>query len=360
MMSSDRLPARPISLYNSRHPTMTRQIAIATAALTCFAALPALAARGGNDVRIQGNHKKTQVSGEKGAYHLVEKGSRMTATVKGPADVTVLLHGTTASAAAGLFLDKKKIHFVDLKGASAGKLSTGGVAGPLKTEHLSIPDGTHEIGVEAFVGGAAVAFRVAHAGGGAGVVATGKHRHKSAAVLAAASMVPEPLPPPPAEVHELQATEVAPLTAPPPPAVVTVTPPPPPPAEDTGMMMGEPPPKPAQAEIVPAPANPPPEAIVPVPVAATSTTSVTMETGNPENRRSSATYWLAGAAVLVAAGAVTAGALSSSQNSSYLSASDGTANRASMLSTANTELIFAEALTGAAFVLLGCSAAVAW
>jgi hypothetical protein len=342
--------------------TMTRRIAIATAALSCFAAVPALAAHG-NDVKIQGSPKKTLVSGEKGvSYHLVEKGKRLTATVKGPVEVTVLLHGTTASAAAGLFLDKKKVHFVDLKGTSPAKLSTGGSAGPLKTETISVPDGQHEIAVEAFTGGAAVSFHVpkAASGGGGAVVATGKRHHKNAPAEPA-PLVAEPIAAPPADVHTIEAT---PLTSPPvaaanPPPPAETAPPPPAPAEDNTLMMGEPPPKPAQPD---AAATPPPAPVTPVdtttpaPAAATSTTTVSMET---ESKHSTATYWVAGAAVLLAAGAITSGALSSGQDSSYMNAKESS-NRASMLSTANTELILSEALVGATLVALGASAILAW
>ena len=326
--------------------------------------MPALAAHG-NDVKIQGNPRKTLVSGEKGvSYRLVEKGKRLTATVKGPVEVTVLLHGTTASAAAGLFLDKKKIHFVDLKGTSPAILSTGGSAGPLKTETVSVPDGAHEIAVEAFTGGAAVSFRVPHAGGGhEAVAASGKRRgHKAAAAAEPAALVAEPIAAPPAEVRTVEAT---PLTSPP---VAAATPPaageppataatPPASAEDNSLMMGEPPPKPAQPDAAATPPVAPADATMPAPAAATSTTTVSMELS--ESKHSSATYWVAGAAVLFAAGAITSGALSSGQNSSYTSAKES-ANRASMLSTANTELILSEALVGATLVALGASAILAW
>jgi hypothetical protein len=340
---------------------MTPRIAIATAALSCFAALPALAAHG-SDLRIQGNPKKTLVAGERGvSYHLVEKGKRLTATVKGPVDVTVLLHGTTASSAAGLFLDKKKIHFVDLKGAATIKTSVGGTAGPLKTEQISIPDGPHEIGIEVFSGGAAVSFRTAHAAGtGGAVVATGKRHRRAAVAPEPAPLAAEPIVAPPAEVRTVEAT---PLTSPPPPAPVVAgeTPPPAPAPEDTSMMMGEPPPKPAAPEVVPAPAPVSvPEATTPAPAAATSTTTVSVDNEGSKRSTPVATYWLAGAAVLLAAGAVTSGALSSSEDSSYVNAKETASGRASMLSTANTELILSEALVGAAVVFLGASAVVAW
>ncbi len=341
---------------------MNPRIAIATAALSCLTALPALAAHG-NDVHIQGNPKKTLIAGEKGSYHLVEKGKRLTATVKGPTDVTVVLHGTSAGAAAGLFLDKKKIHFVDLKGTGTAKLSTGGMAGPAKTEQVSVPDGTHEIGIEVFTGGAAVSFRVAHPAGAAVVAATGKrHRNKGAAAPEPAPLAAEPIVAPP-EVRTIEATPLTSPAAPAPVAAATPAPEPEKPApapaaaEDNSMMMGEPPTKPAPAEAAATPPPAPVSITTPAPEAATSNTTVSVET---ESKHGTATYWLAGAAVLLAAGAITTGALSSSEDSSYMNAKETVPNRASMLSTANTELIVSEALVGATLVALGASAIVAW
>ncbi|HUB06189.1 MAG TPA: hypothetical protein VMB50_04270 [Myxococcales bacterium] len=344
-------------------------------------ALPALAA----DVRIQGSHRKTQVKGERTSYRLVEKGGRLTATVKGPGDLTVMLHAelkASGNAAASLFLDKKKIHFVDLKGAPAGALSTGGSAGPLRTEVIKIPPGSHEVAIEPF-GGAAVAFRMSRAGGShdetAGTKGKKGSRHKQAqAAPAPVELAAEPIATPPAEAAP---AAPSPATPPAPAATAAATPapaPPPPaaaapPAEEGSLMMGEPPPKPAaeasatpppEPAPAPAPAAETPPAAPPAPAEATSTTTV--EVDKTSGKRSAATYWLAGTALVLAGGAVALWGVSSIQDSNYqnaVEATNGTAAnpaRGSMLSTANTELTIAEIVAGAAAVALATSAVLAW
>ncbi|MHB8417975.1 MAG: hypothetical protein ACYDCL_07855 [Myxococcales bacterium] len=344
---------------------MNRHLAIAAAAGSLAAALsfasPALAA----DVKIQGNHRKTQVKGERTSYHLVEKGARLTATVKGPGDLSVLLHaeiqGAGGPAAVSLFLDKKKIHFVDLKGAAQGKLSTGGSAGPLKTEIIKIPPGVHQVAVESF-GGAAVAFRLGRGGGHEErETAKGKKGGRHKAAPAPAELAAEPIAPPPSETPAAP----PPPTPAPPPAVAAAPPPPPPsaslpPPEEGSLMMGEPPAKPA-AEAPAAEASSPPVAAA-APAEATQSSSVQVE---KPAERSSATYWLAGTAVVLAGLSAGAWALSSQSNSNYLKAAEaqnGVANasRPSALRQANGELIAAESLAGAAALFLAASVVVAW
>ena len=123
-------------------------------------------------------------------------------------------------------------------------------------------------------------------------------------------------------------------------------------------MMGEPP----KAEAAPAAAATAAPATTPAPPEATST----VEVEKPGGKRSPATYWLAGTAVVLAGAAVGVWALSGSQNSQYVNAveaKNGTAAspaRGSMLQTANTELTVAEALAGAAAAALAAATIVAW
>jgi hypothetical protein len=361
--------------------------ALPAAALTL--ALPALAA----DVRIQGSHAKVRIEGQ--SYHVVEKGSPLKATVKGPTDVTVMLRGQgSGSQAVTLFMDKKKLHFVDLAG--------GG-----KTQKIAVPAGSHEISVEAF-GKAAVAFRAGKGGAkeesasGPAVEPLGpppkeakakkgkKGKHRKAQTETP-ELVAEPIAPPPSETTTQHTVEATPVPAGKPAETAAATPtetatpaPSATPAatsnpDEGTLMMGEPPPKPAaeaaatpapapspapttQAAATPAPAEtkPAPE---PAPAAATATT-VEVEKEKPS--RSSATYWLAGTSVVLAGGAAALGGLSLSQNSSYQSATEasgGTAanpSRGSMLNTANTELEVAEVVAGVAAAALATSAILAW